>query len=157
MKADLVNSPPVFLVVPQHAIPQHVHHLWELLVHEGGSNQKNNHTETERDKQSELNEDALKPETGLVTLFTHWYRYPKPSIGGATPGTKCSQISGTTGCFSIHAFVPTEFKINEVKKSSRFFQKVTFLACLNVSHRTHITTQVNSAMVLNKFMFVTVV
>lgn len=34
---DLVDSPPVLLVVPQHASPQHVHHLWELLIHEGGS------------------------------------------------------------------------------------------------------------------------
>lgn len=36
--ADLVNSPPVFLVVLQHAGPQHVHYLWKLLIHEGGSN-----------------------------------------------------------------------------------------------------------------------
>lgn len=36
-EADLVDSPPVLFVVPQHAGPQHVHHLWELFVHEGGS------------------------------------------------------------------------------------------------------------------------
>lgn len=35
--ADLVDSPPVLLVIPQHAGPQHIHHLWELLIHEGGS------------------------------------------------------------------------------------------------------------------------
>lgn len=35
--ADLVNSPPVLLVISQHAGPQHVHHFWKLLVHEGGS------------------------------------------------------------------------------------------------------------------------
>lgn len=44
MKADLVNSPPVFLVVPQHAIPKHVHYLWELLIHKGGSDYQNNAT-----------------------------------------------------------------------------------------------------------------
>lgn len=53
MKADLVNPPPVFFVVPQHAIPQHVHHLRKLLVHEGGSDYKNNHTGKKRDKQSQ--------------------------------------------------------------------------------------------------------
>lgn len=58
MKADLVNSPPVFLVVPQHAIPQHVHHLRKLLVHEGGSDYKNNHTGKERDKQCGFNKNA---------------------------------------------------------------------------------------------------
>lgn len=36
-EADLVDSPPVLFVVPQHAGPQHVHHLWELFIHEGGS------------------------------------------------------------------------------------------------------------------------
>lgn len=40
-EADLVDSPPVLFVVPQHAGPQHVHHLWELFIHEGGSVYKN--------------------------------------------------------------------------------------------------------------------
>lgn len=41
-EADLVDSPPVLFVVPQHAGPQHVHHLWELFIHEGGSVYKKN-------------------------------------------------------------------------------------------------------------------
>lgn len=35
--ADLVNPPPVSLVILQHAGPQHIHHLWKLFIHEGGS------------------------------------------------------------------------------------------------------------------------
>lgn len=39
----LVDSSPVLFVVLQHPGPQHVHHLWELLIHEGRStNTKNN-------------------------------------------------------------------------------------------------------------------
>lgn len=33
----LVDSSPVLLVIFQHPGPEHVHHLWELLIHEGRS------------------------------------------------------------------------------------------------------------------------
>lgn len=41
--ANLVDPSPVLLVVPQHAGPQHVHHLWKLLIHEGGSDYRHSH------------------------------------------------------------------------------------------------------------------
>ena len=52
--ADLVNSPPVFLVIPQHADPQHVHHLWKLLIHEGGSDYRKKCNSKEKEEKMVL-------------------------------------------------------------------------------------------------------
>lgn len=112
MKADLVNSPPVFLVVPQHAIPQHVHHLRKLLIHEGGSDYKNNHTgkKDEKDKHLGFNEDTLQLATVPVTSLTRWHRYPKTTFGCAVSGTEFSQISGITGSLSTSICLTIGFK-----------------------------------------------
>lgn len=104
--ADLVDSPPVLLVIPQHAGPQHVHHLWELLIHEGGSGFRKHSQKKEGEGNIVLLLtiilicNARQSTIGLVSPFTAFDQRPP-----FTTEPNSGSILGSKVLLSIFLFV----------------------------------------------------